>query len=103
MYDFSGTQSCKSCLPGCQELVIDEGSCKQKPGCGVSGQIQGQPVSIGSQEYVREQLHPGEHSAADRFLEASTSATSGNMQANAPQPLCSTIPHKSSLACLHCL
>ena len=61
---------------------MDEGSCKQKPGCGISGQVLGTPVSVGSQEYVRDQLNPSEQSAADRFAEASTSQTSGSMQAS---------------------
>ena len=59
---------------------MEEGSCRQVPGCGISGRVGGADVSVGSQKYVTEGLDYREIAAADRFLEASTSQPAGNMQ-----------------------
>ena len=67
-------------LAGCRELEVDEGTSRQVPGCGISGSVQGVSVSVGSQNYVTSQLDWREQQAANRFLEASTSQTAGNMQ-----------------------
>ena len=59
---------------------MEEGSCQQLPGSGISGTIQGRSVSVGSQEYVCGGLERREKAAAGRFMEASTSQTAGSMQ-----------------------
>ncbi len=59
---------------------MEEGSCQQLPGYGISGRVHGSSVSVGSQEYVCGSLNSSEQAAADRFMEASTSQTAGNMQ-----------------------
>lgn len=65
---------------GYQQLTVEEGSCIQTPGAGISGRVQGVPVMVGSQEFVYDQLDYRERAAAARFLEASTSQSEGEMQ-----------------------
>lgn len=68
---------------GCKDLHMEEGSCQQLPGYGISGKVDGASVSLGNQEYVYGTLDSREQAAADRFMEASTSQAAGSMQVKA--------------------
>jgi hypothetical protein len=70
---------------GHHDLALEEGSCRQVPGSGISGVVQGSRVAVGSADFVCSQLGAGEQGAADRFMEASTSQTSDSMQVGAPK------------------
>jgi cation transport ATPase len=70
---------------GCPDLALEEGSCQQVPGSGISGVVQGALVTLGSADFVRSQLRSSEQGAADRFMEASTSQTSDSMQVRLSQ------------------
>jgi len=69
-----------STLAGHPDIALEPGSCRQVPGSGISGVVQGAHVVVGSTDFVCSQLGGGEQGAADRFMEASTSQTSDSMQ-----------------------
>lgn len=67
-------------MPGCEQLAAEEGTCLQIPGSGISGQVGGQHVAVGTKDWVAENLAAEEQRAASAQMEASTSQSEECMQ-----------------------